>query len=95
MKHSQTAIVSAIAGALALGAAAVSQAVHWPAVEQCAGIVKAGKNDCGSSYNSCGGKVKKDSDPHAWIQLPKGTCDKIVGAKITTDPNNKFGGKGG
>jgi uncharacterized membrane protein len=97
MKYSQTAIVSAIAGVLALGVGAVSQAAkhEMPAVEKCAGLAKAGKNDCGTSMSSCAGTSKKDGDPNAWIQVPKGTCEKIIGGKVTTDPNAKHGGKKG
>lgn len=93
MKHSQIAIVSAIAGVLALTVGPVSQAAQH--VEKCAGIAKAGKNDCGSSTLDCGGKAKKDRDPGAWIEVPKGTCEKIAGGKITVDPNNRAFGKKG
>lgn len=94
MKHKQTAIVSAIAGVLALTIGAATQAAkhEMPAVEKCAGIAKAGKNDCGTSRSSCAGTSKKDGDPSAWIQVPKGTCEKIVGGKVTADPNAKPGG---
>ena len=52
--------------------------------EKCAGISKAGANACGSTdgRHSCAGKAEKDSDPTEWIYLPKGACDKIVGAKV-------------
>jgi uncharacterized membrane protein len=35
--------------------------------------------------------VDKDGDQMAWIYVPKGTCDKIVGAKIVkvVDPSPK------
>lgn len=48
-------------------------------MEKCYGIAKAGKNDCGSGKTSCAGSSKADSDKSAWISVPKGTCDKIVG----------------
>ena len=51
--------------------------------EKCYGIVKAGENDCFGVGNSCGGTSKKDGDPQAWIYVPKGTCDKIVGGKLS------------
>ena len=35
--------------------------------EQCAGLVKAGKNDCATANNGCRGHVEKDKDPMAWI----------------------------
>ena len=56
--------------------------------EQCAGVIKAGKNDCATSTNACHGHVTVDSSPEAWIYVPKGTCERIVGARVVqvTDP---------
>jgi uncharacterized membrane protein len=49
-------------------------------MEKCFGIAKAGMNDCGTPTNTgCAGSSKVDSDKGAWIYLPKGTCNKIVG----------------
>lgn len=48
-------------------------------MEKCYGISKAGKNDCANESGACPGSSKKDNDKAAWIALPKGTCDKIVG----------------
>ena len=53
-----------------------------PGFEKCAGIVKAGMNDCGTSKHSCAGHAKVDSDPEEWIYVPAGTCEKIVGATL-------------
>lgn len=50
--------------------------------EKCAGIAKAGKNDCAANGHSCAGKAKKDGDPNEWLYVPTGTCDKIVGGKV-------------
>lgn len=48
--------------------------------EKCYGIAKAGKNDCASTgNNSCGGTSKINSDPKAWIYVPEGYCERIVG----------------
>ena len=56
--------------------------------EQCAGIAKAGKNDCATKSNACHGHVAVDASPDAWIYVPTGTCERIVGAHIVkvTDP---------
>lgn len=51
--------------------------------EKCYGIVKAGQNDCFGVGNACGATSKKDNDPEAWIYVPKGTCNKIVGGKLS------------
>ena len=50
--------------------------------EKCAGIAKAGQNDCAAKGHSCAGKAKKDGDPKEWLYVPTGTCNKIVGGSI-------------
>jgi uncharacterized membrane protein len=51
--------------------------------EKCYGIAKAGKNDCASTgNNSCGGSSKLDSDPRAWIYMPVGYCERIIGGSL-------------
>ena len=82
-KHSSM-LQLAISGVLALsGAALTSTAVAAKdGMEQCAGIVKAGKNDCATSANACHGHVTNDANSEAWIYVPKGTCDRIVGGHI-------------
>lgn len=51
--------------------------------EKCYGVVKAGHNDCFGQGNACGGTSKKDNDPQAWIYVPKGTCNKITGGRLS------------
>ncbi len=53
-----------------------------PGFEKCMGIVKAGKNDCGTSGHACAGQSSKDNGPDEWIYVPEGTCEKIVGGKV-------------
>jgi uncharacterized membrane protein len=50
--------------------------------EKCAGIAKAGQNDCAANGHSCAGKAKKDGDPKEWLYIPTGTCNKIVGGSV-------------
>lgn len=69
------AIAAALVGALALPAVAEAQGN----IEKCYGVAKAGKNDCQTDTSSCAGTSKKDNQPDAWIAVPKGTCQKIVG----------------
>lgn len=52
--------------------------------EKCAGIARAGLNDCGTSTHSCAGQATADNQPEEWIYLPKGTCQKIVGSSLKT-----------
>jgi uncharacterized membrane protein len=76
-------------GLVALALAAVAgnalavpeQPENW---EKCAGIAKAGKNDCGATDGShaCAGQATVDSSPVEWVYTPEGTCEKIVGGKV-------------
>ena len=85
---------AAMTSLLAIGASTAVTAVRADHhQEQCAGVIKAGKNDCATSANACHGHVSTDSHPEAWIYLPAGTCDRIAGARIVTvaDPTPKGG----
>jgi len=81
-------IASAFAAAIAAPALVSAQKpVSAPTgfkAEHCYGVAKAGKNDCASAgNNSCGGTSKRDRDPKAWIYVPEGYCDRIVGGSTT------------
>ena len=77
MKKSTIAI-AAVAGVLAVMSAPKSAEAGKN--EKCYGVSKAGKNDCATSTTSCAGSAKADNQKDAWIYVPKGTCDKIVGS---------------
>jgi uncharacterized membrane protein len=87
MNQKDIAIRSAIAGIVALGLTIGSQAAYAAKgdMEKCAGVAKAGKNDCGSAGNSCAGTAKTDREKDAWIAVPKGTCEKIAGGTVVAD----------
>jgi uncharacterized membrane protein len=87
----QTAFASLLVVGLAAGASQSFAAKGD--TEKCAGVVKAGKNDCGTSKNACAGQVKADNDAEAWISVPKGLCEKIVGGHLQTSADAKHGGK--
>ena len=89
---SRTTAAVAIASLLALNVMATTQAANAAALEKCAGIAAAGKNDCGTAVSSCAGTATQDRDAHAWVLVPKGTCTKIAGGRVSTDPMNKHGG---
>lgn len=57
--------------------------------EQCAGIVKAGMNDCASSEHACAGLNGEDGYESDWLWLPAGTCKKISGAHVITPKTKK------
>ena len=52
-------------------------------MEKCYGIVKAAMNDCQTATQSCAGSATKDKRPDAFLFLPKGDCNKIVGGSLT------------
>jgi len=94
MKANPTVIHNALASVLALGLVSVagSALAAKGDTEKCAGIVKAGQNDCGTSKSACAGTIKADRDPEAWVAVPKGTCAKIAGGMVTDKPENQHGG---
>lgn len=93
MKKTDRVIHTAISALLAVGAAGFSTQLFAAEEnqEQCAGVIKAGQNDCATSKNACHGHVMTDADPEAWIYVPTGTCDKIAGARVVqvVDPTPK------
>ncbi len=84
MKNLNVLMASAITGAIAIGALTAGgvAVAAKPKMEKCYGIVKAGKNDCQTATSACAGSAKKDGQKDAWIYLPKGTCEKIVGGSL-------------
>ena len=94
MNQTDRILRAAVASLVALGVSAASgQALAAKGDnEKCAGIVKAGKNDCGTSKNACAGQVNVSNDPEAWIYVPKGVCERISGGRIQTSANAKPGG---
>jgi uncharacterized membrane protein len=83
MRNLKTLLASAVSGALALGLmSGISQAAEKTQMEKCYGITKAGKNDCQTSTSACAGTATKDNQKDAWIYIPKGTCEKIVGGQL-------------
>ncbi len=73
-------MATALTGLVTLSASA--QAAEAPAMEKCYGIVKAGKNDCQTATSACAGTSAKDGQKDAWIYIPKGSCEKIVGGSL-------------
>jgi uncharacterized membrane protein len=74
------AIVSAMS---AVASAQVHPEKPTYAYEKCYGIARAGHNDCFTAKYSCAGTSTKDSEPQAWIYVPKGTCNRIAGGSTT------------
>jgi len=75
----------AIAAALAAAIASPAFVVHAQGnMENCYGVAKAGKNDCQTDHSSCAGTSKTDAQKDAWISVPKGACEKIVGGSLNS-----------
>lgn len=86
----QITATSILAGALVTATASAN--AHMGAkegYEKCAGIVKAGMNDCGANGHGCAGAAKVDNDPNEWILVPEGTCNKIAGGKVVAKKKAK------
>jgi uncharacterized membrane protein len=85
--NTRVLIASAFAAAIAAPALLSAQKpAEMPSfkAEKCYGVAKAGKNDCASTgNNSCGGTSKRDADKKAWIFVPEGYCERIVGGSKT------------
>jgi uncharacterized membrane protein len=94
MNASNPRLHATLAGLLALGLSAASSGALAAKgdTEKCAGIAKAGKNDCGTSKSACAGTATVDRDIEAWILVPAGTCEKIAGGKLTNKAENVHGG---
>ncbi|MCU0839851.1 MAG: DUF2282 domain-containing protein [Rhodospirillales bacterium] len=85
-KASALAVAAAVTGALgyaALTGSASAQTEKMVKFEKCYGVTKAGKNDCQTASSSCAGTSKKDAQSDAWLYVPVGTCDKLVGGSMT------------
>ncbi|SIT51201.1 conserved exported hypothetical protein [Paraburkholderia piptadeniae] len=50
--------------------------------ERCFGIVRAGRNDCGTAKHACAGRAPRDAAGDEWLLLPAGTCSKIADGAI-------------
>ncbi|MFT4925885.1 MAG: putative membrane protein [Phenylobacterium sp.] len=92
MNEQKNIIGATLSGLLALGAISVTTAAQavpdqpktW---EKCAGVAKAGQNDCGALDGShgCAGQASKDNADQEWVYLPKGTCTKITGGTVKAE----------
>ena len=80
MKTSTLLVAAAMTAAMTAGTMSTVQAAD---MEKCYGVAKAGKNDCAAGPGtSCAGTSTKDGQKNAWMLVPKGTCDKLVGGSL-------------
>jgi len=73
-----------LAGLTLLGSNFVVMDVNAAAKEKCYGVVKAGQNDCATKTSSCAGSSKTDGQTDAFIAMPKGLCEKLVGGSLVS-----------
>ncbi|WP_019217430.1 BufA1 family periplasmic bufferin-type metallophore [Legionella tunisiensis] len=81
IKSAMTAFL-VLAATPSIGAATDSAAASS---EKCYGVARAGLNDCATATASCAGSSTKDAQPDAFLFVPKGLCEKLVGGSLTAD----------
>jgi len=89
MKDNNQIIKTTLAGVMALSTTMLASNAYavpdnpkqW---EKCAGIAKAGMNDCGAldGKHGCAGQAKIDNADNEWVYVPEGTCTKITGGFV-------------
>lgn len=92
MKNVNTVVSTAMASLIALGALGLQSdafAADKKDVEKCYGVAKAGKNDCKTLSNACAGHSTADNQKDAFIALPAGTCERIVGGTMEAPADMK------
>jgi uncharacterized membrane protein len=77
-------LASAVGAALSMAVAALAAPAAAPGFksEKCYGVAKAAKNDCQTSSSSCAGTSRRDGQGDAWIYVPAGTCERLVGGSL-------------
>ncbi len=87
MNKRNPAVTAAIGSLVALGltaAASQSAFAEEEGMEKCYGIVKAGKNDCQTANSACAGTSTQDGQKDAWVLVPEGLCEKVVGGNLSS-----------
>ena len=79
MSKTHPAAAAALASLVALGLGTAANQASAAEMEKCYGVAKAGHNDCQTATSACAGTSKKDGQKDAWMLVPKGMCDRLVG----------------
>jgi uncharacterized membrane protein len=82
MKTNEALIQFAVITTLVLSNSQAFAATHSK-MEKCYGVVKAGMNDCQTATTKCASSSTKDNQADAFVFLPQGMCNRIVGGKLT------------
>ena len=89
MKNIHAIVTSAMTWAFTLSAATgmgivTTKAFAAQKMEKCYGIAKAGRNDCQTKTTSCASSSTQNNQQDAFLFLPEGLCDRIVGGSLTS-----------
>jgi len=76
-------LATAVAAAVGATVSASPAAAADQKMEKCYGVVKAGANDCQTATSSCAGTSTVDGQKDAWVLVPAGLCDRLVGGSKT------------
>jgi len=86
MANKDKLIKSVLIAFLALGASqSAISANDAQTTEKCFGVAKAEMNDCKTATASCAGSATKDNQADAFILLPTGLCNKLVGGHLNPE----------
>lgn len=82
-------VATAVAAAITLSTAGFFSAnagdpahMSMPKTEKCFGIAKAGMNDCKGVSHACAGQAHVDNAMVDFVEVPEGTCEKLVGGMM-------------
>jgi uncharacterized membrane protein len=80
----------AIAAVALMGALSMTGAAHAAGdKEKCYGVAEAGGNDCAAGPGTtCAGTSTMHAQGNAWLYLPAGTCEKLVGGTLEATDRN-------
>lgn len=94
LKKDKMKLIQSVASTLLMLATAPSTYAlpQESGTEKCYGVVKAGMNDCATANASCAGSASKDNQPDAFIFMPTGLCEKLVGGTLNSTEKQKNGG---
>lgn len=81
----KAAMMAFLALATTPSAFCASQDSAPPPAEKCYGLVKTGMNDCATATSSCAGSATKDKQSDAFVFMPVGLCEKLVGGHLNPD----------
>jgi len=78
-----TLISAALAAGVLMATATNATAAPRYEPEKCYGVAKAGQNDCAAGPGTtCAGSSTVDAQGDAWMYVPKGMCEKLVGGSL-------------